>query len=138
MENLKRFGVSIEPELLKKFDSYINACSYKNRSEALRDLIRKELVDDEWSKSNEEVAGAIVMVYDHHRHDVVDKLLDVQHEQNSLIISSQHIHLDHNNCLEIVVVKGQINKINNLASRLKSIKGVKHASLTKSTLGKNI
>ena len=138
MNILKRFGVSIESELLKKFDSYIDLHNYSSRSEAIRDLIREELVDQEWSKSNELVAGAIVMVYDHHRHEVVDKLLDIQHNYNNLIISSQHIHLDHVNCLEIVVVRGIMNKIIDLASRLKSIKGVKHASLTKSTLGKNI
>ena len=138
MEELKRFGVSIENSLLKKFDLYIAANNYINRSEALRDLIRKELVQEEWSKSGENVAGAIVMVYDHHRHEVVDKLLDIQHDYSKYIISSQHIHLDHDNCLEIVVVKGKITEINNLASKLKSIKGVKHTSLTKSTLGKNI
>ena len=138
MSILKRFGVSIEQELLKKFDAYISLNSYSNRSEAIRDLIRKEFVDREWSKSNELVAGAIVMVYDHHKHDVVDRLLNIQHEYNDIIISSQHVHLDHDNCFEIVVVKGKMNKLSDLASKLKSIKGVKHASLTKSTLGKNI
>jgi len=138
MEEIKRFGVSIESVLLDRFDSYIHVNNYKNRSEALRDLIRKELVQDEWTKSGKEVAGAIVMVYDHHRHEVVDKLLEIQHDFGSFIISTQHIHLDHDNCLEIVAVKGKMAKINELASKLKSIKGVKHASLTKSTLGKNI
>ncbi|MCL5071665.1 MAG: nickel-responsive transcriptional regulator NikR [Actinobacteria bacterium] len=138
MEEIKRFGVSIENSLLEKFDSYIKANNYKNRSEALRDLIRKEFVRDEWTKADENIAGAIVMVYDHHRHEVVDKLLDAQHDFSKYIISSQHIHLDHDNCLEIVVVRGKMTEISNLASKLKSIKGVKHASLTKSTLGKNI
>lgn len=138
MKNLKRFGVSIEEDLLKKFDEYINLHGYENRSEALRDLIRKELVDEEWSKSKEKVAGAIVMVYNHHSHDVVDKLMDIQHDFSSIIISSQHIHMDHDNCMEIVVVRGAINLIDNLTSRLKATKGVKHTSLTKSTLGKNI
>jgi len=138
MNVLKRFGVSIEQDLLEKFDSYISLNSYRNRSEAIRDLIRKEFVEQEWSRSDEFVAGAIVMVYDHHKHEVVDKLLNIQHEYNDLIISSQHVHLDHDNCFEIVVVKGKMNKLTDLASKLKSIKGVKHASLTKSTLGKNI
>jgi len=138
MNDLKRFGVSIEQDLLKKFDAYISLNNYGNRSEAIRDLIRKEFVDQEWSKSSELVAGAIVMVYDHHKHDVVDRLLNIQHEYNDIIISSQHVHLDHDNCFEIVVVKGKMNKLTDLASKLKSIKGVKHASLTKSTLGKNI
>lgn len=138
MEEIKRFGVSIESGLLEKFDRYINSNNYQNRSEALRDLIRKELVHDQWTKTGEEVAGAVVMVYDHHSHDVVSKLLDIQHDYSNIIISTQHIHLDHNNCLEIIVVKGKIDHIDELASKLKSIKGVKHATLSRSTLGKNI
>ena len=138
MKELKRFGVSIEEELLSKFDKYMIDKNYKNRSEALRDLIRKELVDEEWTRSDEEVVGAVVLVYDHHRRDVVDKLLDIQHDFSSSIISSQHIHLDHNNCFEIIVVKDKLSLINDLASKLKSLKGVKHASLTRSTLGRNI
>jgi CopG family nickel-responsive transcriptional regulator len=138
MEKIKRFGVSIEGRLLEQFDSYIAVNNYGNRSEAIRDLIRKELVEEEWAKTNEEVAGAIVIVYDHHKREVVDKLLDIQHDFHEFIISSQHIHLDHDNCLEIIVVRGRMTQVNDLAAKLKSIKGVKHASLTKSTLGKNI
>jgi CopG family nickel-responsive transcriptional regulator len=138
MEKIKRFGVSIESRLLEQFDSYIAANNYENRSEAIRDLIRKELVEGQWAKTNEDVAGAIVIVYDHHKREVVDKLLDIQHDFHEFIISSQHIHLDHDNCLEIIVVRGRMSEINNLAAKLKSIKGVKHASLTRSTLGKNI
>ena len=138
MEKIKRFGVSIESRLLEQFDSYIAANNYENRSEAIRDLIRKELVEEEWAKTNEDVAGAIVIVYDHHKREVVDKLLDIQHDFHELIISSQHIHLDHDNCLEIIVVRGVMSQVNDLAAKLKSIKGVKHASLTRSTLGKNI
>jgi len=135
---IKRFGVSIEDNLLEKFDTYIGLNNYSNRSEALRDLIRKELVEEEWAKSSETVVGAIVIVYDHHKREVMDKLLDIQHDYHKLIISSQHIHLDHDNCLEVVIVKGKIAEVNNLASKLKSIKGVKHTALTKSTLGKYI
>ncbi len=138
MKKIKRFGVSMESDLLEKFDSYMNFNNYKNRSEAIRDLIRKELIHQEWSKSNEEVAGAVIMIYDHHKHEVVNKLLDIQHDYKDLIISTQHIHLDHTNCLEVVIVKGKINQIVVLASKLKSIKGVKHAELARSTLGKNI
>lgn len=138
MEKIKRFGVSIESRLLEQFDSYIAANNYENRSEAIRDLIRKELVEEEWAKANEDVAGAIVIVYDHHKREVVDKLLDIQHDFHEFIISSQHIHLDHDNCLEIIVVRGRMTQINDLAAKLKSVKGVKHTSLTKSTLGKNI
>jgi len=136
--SLLRFGVSIEENLLKKFDSFISSTNYKNRSEALRDLIRIALVEEEWENADEEVAGAIVLVYNHHKRELVDKLLDIQHDYNKYIISSQHIHLDHDNCLEIIVVKGNMKFIQEILSKLKSAKGVKHASLTKSTLGKNI
>ena len=136
--SLLRFGVSIEESLLKKFDSFISSNNYKNRSEALRDLIRIALVEEEWENADEEVAGAIVLVYNHHKRELVDKLLDIQHDYNKYIISSQHIHLDHDNCLEIIVVKGSIKFTQEILSKLKSAKGVKHASLTKSTLGKNI
>lgn len=136
--SLLRFGVSIEGNLLKKFDSFISSNNYKNRSEALRDLIRIALVEEEWKNTDEEVAGAIVLVYNHHQRELVDKLLDIQHDYNKYIISSQHIHLDHDNCLEIIVVKGSMKFVQEILSKLKSAKGVKHASLTKSTLGKNI
>ena len=138
MDKLRRFGVSIENSLITRFDSYIESKNYKNRSEAIRDLIRDALVEEEWSKKNENVAGAIILVYDHHKRELVDRLLDIQHDYTHNIISSQHVHLDHDNCLEIIVVKGKINVLKNIASKLKSIKGVKHATLTKSTLGKNI
>ena len=136
--SLLRFGVSIEENLLKRFDSFISSNNYRNRSEALRDLIRIALVKEEWENADEEVAGAIVLVYNHHKRELVDKLLDIQHTYNKYIISSQHIHLDHDNCLEIIVVKGSMKFIREILSKLKSAKGVKHASLTKSTLGKNI
>jgi CopG family nickel-responsive transcriptional regulator len=136
--SLLRFGVSIEENLLKKFDSFISGNNYRNRSEALRDLIRIALVEEEWENADEEVAGAIVLVCNHHKRELADKLLDIQHDYNKYIISSQHIHLDHDNCLEIIVVKGSMKFIQEILSKLKSSKGVKHASLTKSTLGKNI
>ena len=138
MEILKRFGVSIDEDLLKKFDSYLKRKNYKTRSEALRDLIRKELVDEEWIREDRKVAGAITMVYDHHQRELTDKLTKLQHDYYKIIISTQHIHLDHNICMEIVAVKGKIKDIYGLQSKLKATKGVKHASLSRSTLGKKI
>ena len=138
MESIKRFGVSIEKSLIEKFDAYINSKNYTNRSEALRDLIRKELVEEQWLKSDKNAAGAIVLVYDHHRRELVDNLLNIQHDYHKIIVSSQHIHLDHRICLEIIVVKGKINEICNLESKLKSIKGVKHVSLSRSTLAEEL
>lgn len=138
MEILKRFGVSMEESLLEKFDRFIKENNYKNRSEAIRDLIRKEFVKQEWLGKSQAVAGAIIMVYDHHKRDLMDILVGIQHHHQKLIISSQHIHLDHKMCLEVIIVKGQIDEVHKLESELRSVKGVKHASLAKSTLGKGI
>jgi len=138
MQILKRFGVSIDEDLLKKFDYYLKRKDYKTRSEALRDLIRKELVEEEWIREDSQVVGTITLVYDHHLRELTDKLTKLQHNYHKIIISTQHIHLDHNICLEIVAVKGKIKDIYGLQSKLKAAKGVKHASLSRSTLGKKI
>ena len=138
MDKLRRFGVSIENSLITEFDKYLREKSYKNRSEAIRDLIREALVEEEWANTDEKVAGVIVIIYNHHKRELVDNLLGIQHNYTDSIISSQHIHLDHDNCLEIIVVRGKISDIKSLASQLKAIKGVKHATLVKSSLGKNI
>ena len=137
MSKLVRFGVSLESGLLKDFDRHIKATEYKNRSEAIRDLIREGFVKKEWSE-NKVVAGAIILVYDHHKRELVNKLTDIQHDFHSLIISSQHIHLDHNNCLETIVVKGKAKEIGSLANKLRSAKGVKYGTLTAATIAKEM
>ncbi len=137
MPELVRFGVSIERELLAKFDRLIKGENYPNRSEAFRDLIRENLVKREWTEG-EEVAGAITIVYDHHRRELVNKLTDIQHDFHELIVSSQHIHMDEDNCLEIIAVKGNPKKIEKLAFKMKAAKGVKHSSLTMATTGKEL
>ena len=101
MSDLFRFGVSLDKALLDKFDRYIRERNYSNRSEAFRDLIRQELIKKEWQEGDD-VAGAITLIYDHHRKDLLNKITDLQHDFQSVIISTQHIHLDHDNCLEIV------------------------------------
>ncbi len=138
MDDTKRFGVSIESDLLKKFDSYIKSKNYTNRSEALRDLIRKEFVEEQWLNTDKNAAGAIVLVFDHHRRELMDNLVDIQHDYHKTIISTQHIHLDPRVCLEVIVVRGKISEIYQLESKLKSIKGVKHISLSRSTLAEEI
>ena len=138
MDELKRFGASIEKKLLEKFDNYIKRKNYQNRSEALRDLIRKELVGSQWEESGGKVAGAIIIVYDHHRKELMDSLVNIQHDYRDIIISSQHVHLDHSTCLEVIVVKGKIAEVFGLEAKLKVVKGVKHALLAKSTLGKEM
>jgi len=137
MKEIVRFGVSLEKELLHKFDSLIGEKKYPNRSEAIRDLIRENLVKREWIKG-EKVAGVIALVYDHHKRELVNTLTDIQHHYHSLIISTQHIHLDEDNCLEVVVVRGKPKEVESLADRLKATKGVKHSSLIMTTIGKQI
>lgn len=137
MSKLVRFGVSLEEDLLTRFDRLIKQRKYTNRSEALRDMIREELVKKEWTE-NKEVTGAISLVYDHHTRELVTKVLDVQHDYHTCILSSQHIHLDHHNCFEIVVTKGKAKEIENLFQKLKSIKNVKHAGFMMATQGKDL
>lgn len=137
MTDLSRFGVSLEKKLLGAFDRLIRKKNYSNRSEAFRDLIRQELVKEEW-RGRGEVVGAITLVYDHRRRELVTKLTDIQHDFQGTIISSQHIHQHYNNCLEIIVARGMARKIVDLASTLKSVKGVKHGALSMSSTGKDI
>ena len=137
MSDLYRFGVSLEKDLLEDFDKHIEGLNYKNRSEAIRDLIRGELVKKQWLCGNE-VAGAITMNYDHHKRDLVNKLMDIQHDSQNVIISSQHIHIDHHNCLEILAIKGKAKEVENLASLLKAQTGVKYVALNMNTTGKEL
>jgi len=137
MPKVFRFGISLEKGLLDKFDRLIREKNYTNRSEAFRDLIREDLVKAEWKK-NKEIVGAITLIYDHHKRELVNKLMDIQHDFGDIIISSQHIHLDHDNCLEIIAVKGSSKEAQKLADSLKSVKGVKHGTLSLSTTGKDI
>jgi CopG family nickel-responsive transcriptional regulator len=137
MSELVRFGVSLEKPLLESFDALIRERQYTNRSEALRDLIRRELVQREW-REGLDVAGAITLIYDHHRRDVLSRVTDTQHEFQGVIISTQHIHLDHHNCLEIVAARGRAAEVQKLADALTSIKGVRHVTLSMSSTGREI
>ena len=137
MEELARFGVSISSELLEKFDELIESKSYKNRSEAIRDLIRDYLVEYEW-EADVETMGAVTMVYDHHMRELSESLVALQHDYHSSIISSMHVHIDEHNCLEVVVIRGKGSKVKEIADRLISTSGVKHGKLTMATTGKNL
>lgn len=137
MSSLVRFGVSLEKELLRKFDARLREKSYTNRSEGIRDLIREDLVRKEW-QGGKEVSGAITLVYNHHKRALLNRIMDVQHDYHENILSTQHIHLDHDNCLEIVVVKGKPKEIQELYGKLKSAKGVNHAGFAMATTGKEM
>jgi len=122
---------------LREFDQFIRERNYDNRSEALRDLIREALVKEEWSK-NDYIAGGIAFVYDHHQRELVSKLLNIQHDYHDTVVSSQHVHLDHDNCFEVVVVKGSANRVMALFHSMKVLKGIKHIDLIKSTIGERL
>ena len=124
-EELMRVGISLPADLLEMFDDYLRQHSYTNRSEAVRDLIRRELNDSLLMSSGEEVVGSITMVYDHHKRALSDIITSIQHDFHDNILASTHVHLDHDNCLETVLVRGSSMDIEKLTSRLLALKGVK-------------
>ncbi len=129
MEKIMRFGVSIEPDLLKKFDKVIKKKGYTNRSEAIRDIIRKNLIIEKNKDPNLELIGTLTMIYDHHAGNLTNRLLDMQHDHINEILSTTHIHINHHNCLEVLVLKGKTGNIQKLADKIKSLKGIKHGEL---------
>ncbi len=130
-----RFGVSLDSDLLEKFDRLCEEKSYQTRSEAIRDLIRNTLVQKEWEDATGELAGTLSLVYDHHLSGLAQRLTEIQHDAHDVILSTLHVHLDHHNCLEVLVLKGPADQIKRLAERLISTKGVKHGKLGLTTTG---
>jgi len=133
MAELSRTGVSIDSALLERFDRFIESQGYANRSEALRDLIRDRLVSAAIHAPNAEVVGTVTLIYDHRSRLLPEKLTDIQHSHHAEIISTVHAHLDHDTCLEVVVVKGKSRAIQQLADLLISTKGVQHGRLVMSS-----
>jgi len=138
MGNISRFGVATPKALLEKFDSLISKKNYPNRSQALRDLIRQALVEEEWKLKNKETVGTVTFVYNHHIKEISDVLTDLQHHYCKEIVSCLHVHLDRENCLEVLVLKGKAEKIKDIADRLIVTKGVKHGKLIRTTTGKEL
>ena len=134
---LKRFTISLDEKLLEQFDTAITQRKYVNRSEAIRDLIRSAFVEEEW-QADKDVVGVISMVYDHHQSKLQEKVTEIQHEYHHQIVSATHIHMDHHNCLEVVIVKGKAGSINELADRLRSLRGVRNCKMAMSTTGKDL
>jgi CopG family nickel-responsive transcriptional regulator len=135
MSELSRIGVAIDAELLQKFDDLIATRGYSNRSEAFRDLIRDELVERAWEQPESNVVGTVTLVYDHHVRMLSEKLTDMQHLHFHHILSTLHVHLDHDNCLEVLVVRGKASVVKKIADALISTKGVKHGRLTITSTG---
>jgi len=138
MSELTRFGVSIDSQLIKKFDALIGQKGYTTRSEAIRDMIRDSLVEQEWEAEDLETVGTITLVYNHHTRELDHALTDIQHKSFHQIVSALHIHLDAHNCLEVLVVKGKSSEIRKIADHLIGTRGVKHGKLTTTTTGKEL
>lgn len=135
MSALSRIGVAIDSDLLTKFDKLIGQRGYTNRSEAFRDLIRDELVEKTWESPDSQVVGTVTLVYDHHVRLLNEKLTGIQHDFHHSILSTLHVHLDHDLCLEVLVVRGKSADVRKVADVLISTKGVKHGRLTITTSG---
>ncbi len=135
MSDVVRFGISMDERLLSRFDARSTEKGYVNRSEAIRDLIRNSLVEDDWETGEAEAVGTVTLVYDHHTSDLGEKLTEHQHSHHQVILSTLHIHLDEHNCLEVVVLRGRADAIRRLADWLIGTKGVKHGRFVATTTG---
>ena len=138
MQNIVRFGVSIDDKLLSRFDSVIENKGYVNRSEAIRDLIRNTLVNEEISNPDTEVIGTLTLIYSHAEHEVSDRLNEIQHGYFRNVISSTHVHLDEHNCLEVLILRGRGQEVQYISDNLQSVKNVRHGRLTVTSTGKNL
>jgi CopG family nickel-responsive transcriptional regulator len=137
MSNITRISISIEPDILEKFDALSKEQGFPTRSEAVTHLVRSALVQQQWV-DGEVIAGVITIIYDHHKSQILQKIVDVQHDFGDLVVCSQHAHLDHHNCMENIIVRGEVQQIKKLHQRLSAIKGMKHTVLSMTTTGKNL
>ena len=137
MGDLARIGVSLEHALLRNFDRLISKKGYGNRSEAIRDLIRDHLITEEIDK-NKVVVGTLTIIYDHHRPNLTEKLVEAQHGAGGKVLAATHVHLDHHNCLEVVIMKGRGGELKELANGILSLRGVKHGQLVVTSTGKDL
>ncbi len=138
MNGTTRFGISMNSELLNDFDRLILKMGYKSRSEAIRDMVRQRLVDQEWIEPHKETIGTITLVFSHEVRELSKVLTSLEHNYYKNILSSMHIHLDPHNCLEVLIVKGKSGTIRKIADKLISTRGVRHGKLTMSTIGKKL
>jgi CopG family transcriptional regulator, nickel-responsive regulator len=136
--NVARFSISLPAQLAEQLDRMTREKGYDNRSLAVADMIRAHLVEHRQKFGDEDIAGTITLVYDHHKQHVQGALTDIQHEHHHVIISSLHVHLDHHNCLEVLVVRGKAGVIKKIADELIAAKGVKHGRLTVTSSGKDL
>ena len=138
MERVTRVGISLEEELLRRFDAYLQRKGYSNRSQALRDLVREKLVEEEWRDDEAETVATVNIVYDHHKRELLDTLAELQHDHLDQIVSTLHVHLDHEHCLEILVLRGRARDLRALGDKLVATKGVLHGTMSFGTTGKSL
>ncbi|MCX7983971.1 MAG: nickel-responsive transcriptional regulator NikR [Bacteroidetes bacterium] len=134
MDRVVRFGISMEESLLRDFDQLIEEKGYSNRSEAIRDIVRDKLVEENIQNPSAFVYGALVFLYDHHKRELEKLLTDFQHMYFENIVSTTHVHVDHNHCLEVILLRGKVSQLKSLAEKILSFKGVKHGKLTLTTV----
>ena len=138
MAHVERFSISMKGDLLKRFDELIRRKGYPNRSEAVRDLVRHALVEQQWGRKDQKVAATVTLVYDHHTRELAERLADIQHRHGSLVVATTHVHLDNDNCLEVVILRGRSGRVRRLAELLIAQKGVKHGRATFTTEGRDL
>lgn len=138
MAHAERYTVSMDGRLLEKFDALIRRRGYGNRSEAIRDLIRAALVEQQWQDEAGKVAATVTLVYDHHGHEIAERLTHIQHHHSGIVVATTHVHLDNDNCLEVVILRGKCREVRALAEKLIALKGIKHGRATWTTEGKDI
>jgi CopG family nickel-responsive transcriptional regulator len=137
-ESVVRFSISVPATLARQLDRMAREKGYTNRSLQVADMIRAQLVEHRQNFGDQEIAGTITLVYDHHKQHVQASLTDIQHDHHDVIVSTLHVHLDHHNCLEVLVVRGKAGVIKKIADELISAKGVKHGKLTVTSSGKDL
>ncbi len=129
MPQVVRFSVSLEEELLEKFDRYCTQEQFATRSEAVRQLLRERLTSQAWEANSEDAAGTLTLVYDHHRPQLRDRLTEVQHKHNDFVVATLHAHLTHDLCLEVIVLRGPAGTLHEIAAQLKGLKGIYRGEL---------
>jgi len=138
MSDLVRLSISLERSLLKKLERLVKASRYTNRSEFIRDLIRQRLVHDQWEDDTQEVLGTITLLYDHHVRDLTERSVDIQHHHYEAILATTHIHLSHDLCAEMIMVRGPGRRVRRIAAELQGQRGVLHADLSMSSTGRSL
>ena len=133
---LDRFSLSMSADLVRQLDAMAKAKGYANRSQAVADMVRAQLIEHHGQRGDHEIAGTVTLVYDHHKRNIQALLTDIQHDHGEVIIATLHVHLDHHNCMEVLAVRGRADAVKNVADRLTAAKGVKHGKLTVTTTGK--